>query len=222
MTEMSFLSFMVGADKLDRMRLQYGALREIIETAILGLIVFLLAREAVQNFQVEGRSMQPTLASSELVLVNKIGYWEVDLGPFDALVPGRSNGDFLLSGPHRGSVIIFRPPYQSAHDFVKRVIGLPGDTVEVVRGRVFVNGVELNETDYIFEPPGYQWGPAVIPPEHYFVLGDNRNSSQDSHAFGPIHEDQIVGEVMFRWFPFDKISSDISTQATDYEGNIVP
>ncbi len=204
------------------MRLQYGPLREIIETAILGLIVFLLAREAVQNFQVDGRSMQPTLASTELVLVNKIGYWEVNLGPFDAFLPGRSNGDFLISGPHRGSVIIFRPPYQSAHDYVKRVIGLPGDTVEITRGRVFVNGVELDETDYTFEPPRYQWGPAVIPPEHYFVLGDNRNSSQDSHAFGPIHEDQIVGEVMFRWFPFDKISSDISRHATDYEGNQLP
>ena len=213
---------MVEAVKLDRMRLQYGALREIIETAILGLIVFLLAREAVQNFQVEGRSMQPTLSSSELVLVNKIGYWEVDLGPFDALVPGRSNGDFLLSGPDRGSVIIFRPPYQSAHDFVKRVIGLPGDTVEITGGRVFVNGIELNEHEYIFGPPSYQWGPATIPPEHYFVLGDNRNSSQDSHAFGPIHEDQIVGEVMFRWFPFNRISSDISKDATDYEGNILP
>ncbi len=213
---------MVEAVKLDRMRLQYGALREIIETAILGLIVFLLAREAVQNFQVEGRSMQPTLSSSELVLVNKIGYWEVDLGPFDALVPGRSNGDFLLSGPDRGSVIIFRPPYQSAHDFVKRVIGLPGDTVEITGGRVFVNGIELNEHEYIFGPPNYQWGPATIPPEHYFVLGDNRNSSQDSHAFGPIHEDQIVGEVMFRWFPFNRISSDISKDATDYEGNILP
>ena len=166
--------------------------------------------------------MQPTLTSSELVLVNKIGYWEIDVGPFDALWPGRSNGDFLISGPHRGSVIIFRPPYQSAHDFVKRVIGMPGDTLEIIRGRVFVNGVELNEHNYIFEPPSYQWGPAVIPPEHYFVLGDNRNSSQDSHAFGPIHEDQIVGEVMFRWFPFDRISSNISLDTTDYEGNILP
>ncbi len=216
---------MVGRDKLDGMRLQSGPLREIIETAILGLIVFLLARESVQNFQVEGRSMQPTLASSELVLVNKIGYWEIDLGPFDALLPGRSNGDFLISGPHRGSVIIFRPPYTSfggAHDYVKRVIGLPGDTIEITRGRVFVNGVELYEHRYIFQPPNYQWGPATIPPEYYFVLGDNRNSSQDSHAFGPIHEDQIVGEVMFRWFPFDKISSRISLDTVDYEGNILP
>lgn len=201
--------------------LQHGALREIIETAILGLIVFLLAREAVQNFQVEGRSMAPTLASSELVLVNKIGFWEVDLGPFDALLPGRSNGDFLLSGPHRGSVIIFQPPYQSAHDFVKRVIGLPGDMIEVTHGRVFVNGTELNEQDYTYAPPSYQWGPAVIPPEHYFVLGDNRNSSQDSHVFGPIHEDQIVGEVMFRWFPFDKITSGISRETVDYNGTVL-
>ncbi len=204
------------------MSLQHGTLREIIETAILGLIVFLLAREAVQNFQVDGRSMQPTLESSELVLVNKIGYWEVDLGPFDALLPGRSNGDFLITGPHRGSVIIFSPPYRSAHDFVKRVIGLPGDNVEVSGGRVFVNGFELSEHDYTFAPPNYQWGPAVIPPEHYFVLGDNRNNSQDSHAFGPIHEDQIVGEVLFRWFPFNRISSDISMDAVDPEGNILP
>ena len=204
------------------MTLRHGTLREIIETAILGLLVFLLAREAVQNFQVDGRSMAPTLASNELVLVNKIGYWEVNLGPFDVLLPGKSNGDFLISGPHRGSVIIFRPPYRSPHDYVKRVIGLPGDLVEVTGGRVLVNGVELGEADYISGPPNYQWGPAVIPPEHYFVLGDNRNSSQDSHLFGPIHEDQIVGEVMFRWFPFDEITSGISNEVRDLEGKVLP
>ena len=70
------------------MTIHTGPLREIIETAILGLVVFLLAREAVQNFQVEGRSMEPTLATSELVLVNKFAYWDIDLGPFDALIPG--------------------------------------------------------------------------------------------------------------------------------------
>ena len=204
------------------MTLQYGPLREIIETAILGLIVFLLAREAVQNFQVDGHSMQPTLASSELVLVNKIGYWEIELGPFDALIPGRSNGDFLFSSPQRGSVIILQPPYRSQHDFVKRVIGLPGDEVEITGGRVFINGVPLVEYDYIAQEPNYRWGPALIPPEHYFVLGDNRNSSQDSHVFGPIHQDQIVGEVMFRWFPFDRISSGISRDVVDASGMTLP
>jgi len=202
--------------------LHAGPLRETIEMLILGLVVFLLAREAVQNFQVEGSSMQPTLTNSELVLVNKIGYWEIDLGPFDALLPGRSNGDFLMGGPDRGSVIIFRPPYQSDKDFVKRVIGLPGDEVEIREGRVWINGRRLAEFDYTAAPPSYSWGPAQIPPEHYFVLGDNRNRSSDSHNFGPIHEDQIVGEVMVRWFPLDRISSAIGRPAVDADGRLVP
>lgn len=204
------------------MSIHAGPLREIIETVILGLVVFLLAREALQNFQVEGRSMEPTLETSELVLVNKFAYWEIDLGPFDALIPGRSNGDLLGGEPERGSVVIFRPPYESRNDFVKRIIGLPGDLVEVSAGRVFVNGVELLEDDYVQAPPDYRWGPARIPPDHYFVLGDNRNSSQDSHVFGPIHRERIVGEVMFRWFPFDRITTAISKNAVSVAGEPLP
>jgi len=204
------------------MSIHAGPVREIIETVILGLVVFLLAREALQNFQVEGRSMEPTLETSELVLVNKFAYWEIDLGPFDALIPGRSNGDLLGGEPERGSVVIFRPPYESRNDFVKRIIGLPGDLVEVSAGRVFVNGVELLEDGYTDAPPDYQWGPARIPPDHYFVLGDNRNSSQDSHVFGPIHRERIVGEVMFRWFPFDRITTAISKTAVSVAGEPIP
>lgn len=204
------------------MSIHAGPVREIIETVILGLVVFLLAREALQNFQVEGRSMEPTLETSELVLVNKFAYWEIDLGPFDALIPGRSNGDLLGGEPERGSVVIFRPPYESRNDFVKRIIGLPGDLVEVSVGRVFVNGVELLEDGYTDAPPDYQWGPARIPPDHYFVLGDNRNSSQDSHVFGPIHRERIVGEVMFRWFPFDRITTAISKTAVSVAGEPIP
>ena len=77
-------------------RMRYGATRDVIETVILALIVFLLAREVVQNFQVEGSSMDPTLNDADFVLVNKFSYKEVDLGPFDFLIPGRSNGDFLF------------------------------------------------------------------------------------------------------------------------------
>lgn len=204
------------------MSIHVGPVREIIETVILGLVVFLLAREALQNFQVEGRSMEPTLETSELVLVNKFAYWEIDLGPFDALIPGRSNGDLLGGEPERGSVVIFRPPYESRNDFVKRIIGLPGDLVEVSAGRVFVNGVELLEDGYTDAPPDYQWGPARIPPDHYFVLGDNRNSSQDSHVFGPIHRERIVGEVLFRWFPFDRITTAISKTAVSVAGEPIP
>ena len=213
---------MESAKPVKRLSLQSGPLRELIEMLILGLIVFLLAREAVQNFQVEGSSMEPTLNSSDLVLVNKVGYWEVSLGPFDALLPGRSNGDFLMGGPSRGSVIIFRPPYQTDVDYVKRVIGLPGDLIEVRAGRAWVNGRRLLEDHYTTQPPNYSWGPARVPPEHYFVLGDNRNRSSDSHNFGPIHEDQIVGEVIFRWFPFNRISDDIRRSLIDIGGIPIP
>lgn len=190
-------------------RLRYGATRDVIETVILALIVFLLAREVVQNFQVEGSSMSPSLSDSDFVLVNKFAYKEVDLGPFDFLIPGRSNGDFLFGGPSRGDVVVFRSPSDNSRDFVKRVIGLPGDRIEVRGGQVLVNGQELDESAYISSPPAYTYPsggmPSVVPPEHYFVLGDNRNASQDSHVFGPIHRRLLVGEVIFRWWPWGEI-----------------
>lgn len=186
-------------------RVRYGPLRDVLETIILALIVFLLAREAVQNFQVEGSSMQPTLHDSEFVLVNKLAYRSLDLGPFDFLVPGKHNGDFLFGGPDRGDVIVFRSPFDENRDFVKRVIGLPGDVVEVADGRVFVNGEPLDEEEYILASPNYTEAPLTVPPEHYYVLGDNRNASQDSHIFGPIHRSLLVGEVIFRWWPLREI-----------------
>lgn len=184
---------------------RYGPLRDVLETIILALIVFLLAREAVQNFQVEGSSMQPTLHDSEFVLVNKLAYRAFDLGPFDVLIPGKDNGDFLFGGPDRGDVIVFRSPFDENRDFVKRVIALPGDVVEVDDGLVRVNGEALAEDPYISAPPNYSEAPLTVPPEHYYVLGDNRNASQDSHIFGPIHRSLLVGEVIFRWFPLDEI-----------------
>lgn len=198
--------------------LRYGPLRDILETIILALIVFLLAREAIQNFQVEGSSMERTLTDAEFVLVNKLAYEEVNLGLFDVLVPGRSNGDFLFGGPSRGDVIVFRSPFDETRDFVKRVIGVPGDVVEVRDRTVFINGVGLAEDDYITAPPNYSAQPVTVPPEHYYVLGDNRNASQDSHIFGPIHEDSLVGKVIFRWFPLDRIGGGLSRDLVDAQG----
>jgi signal peptidase I len=187
------------------MNLRSGPLRDVIETIILALLVFLLAREAIQNFQVEGTSMVPTLEDSEFVLVDKFSYWEIDVGPFDFLIPGRSNGDYLFGGPSRGDVIVFHSPNDPSRDFVKRVIGLPGDIVEVRDGRVIVNGVPLEETEYTTAPPNARHEPEPIPQDHYFVMGDNRNNSQDSLIFGPIHKSSLVGKVIFRWFPVDRI-----------------
>jgi signal peptidase I len=205
------------------MNLRYGPLRDILETVILALIVFLLAREAIQNFQVEGTSMRPTLQSGEFVLVDKISYWEVNLGPFDFLLPGRSNGDYLLGGPSRGDVVVFHSPGDRSRDFVKRVIGLPGDTIVVRDGTVFVNGVALEESEYTAPyGPTYQRGLQTVPQDHYFVLGDNRNNSQDSTSFGPVHKSSIVGKVIFRWFPIERIGGGGSRTLEDLDGAPIP
>ena len=188
------------------MNLHYGPLRDILETIILALIVFLLAREAVQNFQVEGTSMVPTLQNEDFVLVNKLAYRQLDIGPFDALFPGKSNGDFLFASPQRGDVTVFHSPQDESRDFVKRIIGLPGETVQIREGAVFVNGAQLDDNFLVSGLAIGSNGTTHVPPGHYFVLGDNRNASQDSRSFGPIHQRLIVGKVWVRWFPFDAIS----------------
>ncbi len=207
-------------------RLRHGPIRDILETALLALIVFLLARAVVQNFQVEGASMDPTLQQSNFVLVNKLAYERVNLGPFDFLIPGRDNGEFLFGGPSRGDVVVFHSPYDSDRDFVKRIIGLPGDRVEVRDGEVLVNGALLDERAYIRSAPTYRYPqggmPVVVPPAHYFVLGDNRNASQDSHVFGPIHERLLVGAVIFRWLPLDAIGGAGSRELVTDAGGPVP
>ena len=198
--------------------LRFGPLQDVLETVVLALIVFLLAREAVQNFQVDGASMVPTLRDDQFVLVNKTAYWRLDFGPLDFLVPGKDNGDFLFGGPDRGNVVVFRPPTDESRDFVKRVIGIPGDTVEVRDGLVFVNGQALEESVYTVAPPSYQWGPVSVLPEHYFVLGDNRNASRDSHDFGQVHVGSIVGRVIFRWLPLDEIGTPGSRDLITLDG----
>ena len=181
-------------------QLRYGPARDVIETVILALVVFLIARELVQNFQVEGSSMDPALSDSNFVLVNKFAYRSLGLGPL---------GDVGFGSPDRGDVIVFRSPVDQRRDFVKRVVGLPGDHIEVLDGLLFVNGLPLDEATYIPAPPLYIYPsdglPAVVPPKHYFVLGDNRNASLDSHSFGAIHERLLVGEVIFRWWPLSDI-----------------
>ena len=189
------------------MNFRYGPLREILEAILLALIVFVLVREAVQNFRVEGASMLPTLESGEFVLVDKISYSELQLGPFSALIPGRENGDYLFSSPARGDLVVFQPPNDQFRDYVKRVIGLPGDIIEVRDGSVVVNGDLLEETAYTLTALPYQWDPVLIPQDHYFVMGDNRQNSVDSISFGPIHKNLIIGKVIFRWFPVGKIGS---------------
>lgn len=130
-------------------------------------------------------SMLPTIQLQDRLVVDKISY--------------------KFSEVKRGDVVVFRPPSnvdQSGTDWVKRVIGLPGEKVEVRDGRVFINEKELAEP-YEMEKPNYKFGPFVVPDGTYFVLGDNRNNSKDSHYWGELSNQNIVGKVFIRYWPLD-------------------
>ncbi|HEX6508535.1 MAG TPA: signal peptidase I [Chloroflexota bacterium] len=161
-----------------------SAVRELLETAVLTIAIFLVVRVALQNFKVEGESMTPNLQNGEYILVNKV--------------------DYMLHAPHRGDIIVFRavPAGQPDKDFIKRVIGLPGETVAVHNDAVFINNHKLTEP-YIdaAHRPTYTFGPAVVPKNDYFVLGDNRNDSQDSHLWRWLPKQYIIGKAWISYWP---------------------
>ncbi|MBI3972913.1 MAG: signal peptidase I [Chloroflexi bacterium] len=158
--------------------------REAIHLMLL-LASMALFHRTVSAFEVDGASMAPTIYPHEYVIVDRIAT--------------------MLRLPQRGEVIVFRYPGNPRIDYVKRVVGLPGETIAIGRGRVWVNGRSLNEP-YVRERPRYLWGPAVVPPDSIFVLGDNRNSSSDSHLWGAVPLQNIVGRAWFAYRPFSRLT----------------
>ena len=186
--------------------------REILETIGLTLLIFLLVRAVVQNFVVDGSSMEPSLYQGQYLLVNKAAYvqWDTNflprLNPFQDSPAPPVNNTYLLGGPQRGDIVVFLAPHDT-RDFIKRVIGLPKETVEVRANQgVFINGQKLVEP-YIKEVPNYDWpapnASSQIPDGMIFVLGDNRRYSDDSHIFGPIAIDTVAGRAWFQYWPLD-------------------
>ncbi len=187
--------------------------REVVETALLAVAIFLAVRAVVQNFRVEGSSMDPTYATGQYVLVNKILYQRVNLAPLTRMLPFLhldSSERYLFRGPRRGEVIVFHPPLPSMpsggeRDFIKRVIGLPGEHVVIRDGRVYIDGQELVEP-YLHNVQthcGSQWCDVVLGPDQYFVMGDNRANSSDSRLWGPVSGDKIIGKAWFVYLPLD-------------------
>ncbi|HET7375576.1 MAG TPA: signal peptidase I [Anaerolineae bacterium] len=154
-------------------------LREIVETALLTAVIFLVVNTITGRFRIEGSSMEPNLHDGEYVIIDRVSY--------------------VLHPPERGDVIVFVPP-TGDKDYIKRVMGLPGDTVEVRNSQVIVNGKVLDEP-YLNAPTNYTYGPQTIEPGHYFVLGDNRNNSSDSHSWGAIASSTIIGRAWFVYWP---------------------
>jgi len=157
--------------------------REILITLILAVAIFFVIQFTLQTFVVVGTSMQPSFQNGQRLVVNKAVY--------------------KFSEPERGDVIIFEPPTKSQADYIKRIIALPGDTVEIKNEAVYVNGSELDEP-YIKKSPGYTIDEQEIPGDAYFVLGDNRGNSNDSHNGWVVPRQNIVGKAWLSIWPPDK------------------
>lgn len=203
-----------AADEPSASRRGLGCLLEIVETLVLTLVIYLLIHNFIaQPFEVEQRSMVPTIVESEYVLIDK-------------LTP--RFGDY-----QRGDIVVFQPPdgfEQGGVPFIKRIIGLPGDTVSLDNGRVYVTPqggtrVQLVE-DYVAVDATGRAAPTLpkdaesttewtVPDGQYFVMGDNRPESQDSRFFGPIERDLIVGRAWIRYFPLNRIGF---MDRPEYEG----
>lgn len=159
----------------------------------------------IRTFVAEARfipsgSMEPTLQIDDHLMIEKLSY--------------------RFREPQRGDIVVFKPTEvlkeQNYHQaFIKRIIGLPGDTVEVKNGVVYVNGEALKE-DYIQEAPEYRYGPEIVPPDQYLVLGDNRNNSYDSHIWGFVPRKNLIGKAFVRFWPLGRVGN-----IHGYEGDLV-
>jgi signal peptidase I len=154
--------------------------RDIIAPVLLGIAVFALFHVTIGGFKVYGSSMLPTVEEGEYIMVSKAAYF--------------------FGQPHRGDIIVFDSPQDTKTDLIKRIIALPGDTVEIRDDKVTVNGTPLVEP-YTLESPHYLVLPEEIPAGHYFVLGDNRNNSSDSHRGWTVPRDNIVGKAWVTYWP---------------------
>ena len=199
-----------------------SGLAETLEVIALALIMFVAVRSVAHNYRVEGSSMVPTFESNQLLIVNRLAYRAFDLD----WVPGLGDAGTLRFGePERGDVVVFIAQTSPAErDFVKRVIGKPGDRVEVRGGRVLVNDVAYEEP-YIEAPPNYNYPAVVVPPGKVFVLGDNRNNSLDSHLIGMVDQSSIIGRVDLRYWPLNEsgfIRSQFGTPIGTKEATLRP
>jgi signal peptidase I len=180
-----------------RMLFGLNATAEVLEVVALALVMFLAVRFVAQNFVVDGSSMSPTFATGDLLIVNKLAYSSFDI----SWLPWSENEAWQPFGdPSAGDVVVFHFPGSDDRDFIKRVIATPGQTVQVERGQVFVDGVLLDEP-FIADAPRYDYGPEVVPNGMLFVLGDNRNNSYDSHSWGMLDRAELIGRAEFRYWP---------------------
>ncbi|MDJ0728914.1 MAG: signal peptidase I [Crocosphaera sp.] len=165
---------------------------ELAQTVVTAVILAFGIRTFVAEARyIPSSSMEPTLEINDRLIIEKLSYH--------------------FREPVRGDVVVFHPTDrlkdEGFHEaFIKRIIGLPGETVQVKEGKVYINGSEITEK-YIAEDPNYDYGPKVVPEGEYLVLGDNRNNSLDSHYWGFVPKDKIIGKAFVRFWPFNRLGS---------------
>lgn len=167
--------------------------RENLQILVIALVLAVVIRIFIAEPRyIPSDSMEPTLLVGDRLVVEKVSY--------------------RLHPPQTGDIIVFDPPAQFQEQFgfipdkafIKRIIGMPGDIVQIEAGTVYRNGQPLVEP-YIAEAPSYEMLPVQVPTDHYFVMGDNRNNSNDSHVWGFLPRHNIIGRAVFRFFPFQRL-----------------
>ncbi len=172
-------------EDLSSRSLLWRLLRELVETVMPAvLIAIFITLFLAQATQVYGQSMEPNLHAGQRLIVEKISY--------------------RFHSPRRGDIVVLKLPEQRGSYLIKRVVGLPGETIEIRDQRVFVDGQPLDEP-YLSEPIRYSMPPRRIPEDSVFVLGDNRGFSNDSHSFGPVSLSDVIGRAWIRYWPPEQV-----------------
>ena len=184
-------------------------IRDVLGAISLFLLVFLALHFSIQNFRIDGASMSPTLKNEQHILISKLSYLRVNPGALKGPIPFGEKSEngaalFASASPGYGDVIAFSYPLDPSRAFMKRVIGVPGDTIELDREQVIRNGKPLVEPYVVNSDMRSAW-PVKVPEDSYFVLGDNRPASSDSRSWGFVHEEHIIGRAWLSYWPWDRV-----------------
>jgi signal peptidase I len=184
---------------------QKSWLRDFIEVVLLALALFVIISFAVQTIHVMGPSMENTLQNNDFLIASKVSY--------------------RLHEPEHGDIVVFKPSNDAQHDYIKRIIAVPGDHLRISHAQVFINGKQLKEN---YLPEQWTWADTwnqgnedVVPPGQYFVMGDNRNHSTDSRFLGYQHKDAFLGKAWVRIWPLSSLTV-FSPSSSGGAGGTIP
>lgn len=188
----------------------WRVLSDTAQAALQALLIFLIISSLIGRFEIRQTSMEPNFHEGERVMVNQLGSALPAI--FGSTAYAESGAASHASRLRRGQVVVFYPAAMGQGDpLIKRLIGLPGDTLAIRDGVVYLNDAPLMEPylSGVTTSCTSYCGPLTLGPDEYFFLGDNRPVSRDSRAFGPVHADQIVGQVLLRYWPPARIGTDL-------------